>query len=123
MRKNRELMPKDLKASCNPDMFKINTTKDIEDCTDLIYGQERGIKALNFGIEIDLNGYNLYLEGSSGVGKTMYTHRLLKEKAKSKPVPNDWVYVYNFEKILSNFQKSLNSNVDLNNLKHPIPLE
>ena len=43
MRKNRELMPKDLKASCNPDMFKIGTTKEIEDCSDLVYGQERGI--------------------------------------------------------------------------------
>ena len=76
MRKNRELMPKDLKASCNPDMFKIATTKEIDDYSDLVYGQERGIKALNFGIDIDLNGYNMYLEGSAGVGKTMYTHRV-----------------------------------------------
>ena len=97
MRKNRELMPKDLKASCNPDMFKITTTKEIDDYSDLVYGQERGIKALNFGIDIDLNGYNMYLEGSAGVGKTMYTHRLLSEKAKEKPIPSDWVYVYNFE--------------------------
>ena len=97
MRKNRELMPKDLKASCNPDMFKIATTKEIDDYSDLVYGQERGIKALNFGIDIDLNGYNMYLEGSAGVGKTMYTHRLLSEKAKEKPIPNDWVYVYNFD--------------------------
>ena len=98
-------MPKDLKASCNPDMFKIGTTKEIEDCSDLVYGQERGIKALNFGIEIDLNGYNMYLEGNSGVGKTMYTHRVLEEKAKSRPVPNDWVYVYIYKNVFEYSKK------------------
>lgn len=64
-----ELLPKDLKDICNPNMFSFETTKEIEDTTDLIYGQDRGLKALQFGIDIDVKGYNLYLEGPSGVRK------------------------------------------------------
>lgn len=71
MRRNREneLLPKDLKDICNPNMFAFESTKEIEDTTDLIYGQDRGLKALQFGIDIDVKGYNLYLEGPSGVRK------------------------------------------------------
>ena len=97
MRKNNELSVKDLKDVCNPNVFKFDTTDEIVDTTDLIYGQERGIRALDFGIGIDIKGYNLYLEGPSGVGKTMYTKKYLTTKASKEKVPNDWCYIYNFE--------------------------
>lgn len=67
MKKN-ELSYKDLKDFCNPNVFKFETTKEL-DSTDLIYGQDRGIKALEFGLSVDSKGYNLYLEGPSGVRK------------------------------------------------------
>ena len=97
MRKKNELMPKDLKNICDPNQFKFETTKELVDTTDLVYGQERGIDALKFGLEMDIKGYNLYLEGPAGVGKTMYTIRYLAEKAKKEKTPNDWCYIYNFE--------------------------
>ena len=73
MKKRNELMPKDLKDVCSTSLFKFETTKELVDTTDLVYGQERGIKALEFGINVEGKGYNLYVEGPSGVGKTMYT--------------------------------------------------
>ena len=97
MRKRNELTAKDLKDVCNPNLFKFETTKELVDTSDLIYGQERGMKALEFGTDIDIKGYNLYLEGPSGVGKTMYTKKFLEKKAEKEKVPNDWVYIYNFE--------------------------
>lgn len=97
MRSKNELMPKDLKDICNTSIFKFETTKDIEDVTDLIYGQERALNALEFGIDIDVKGYNLYIEGSAGIGKTMYTKRFLEDRASKNKVPNDWCYIYNFE--------------------------
>ena len=97
MRSKNELMPKDLKDICNTSIFKFETTKEIEDVTDLIYGQERALNALEFGIDIDVKGYNLYIEGSAGIGKTMYTKRFLEDKASKNKVPNDWCYIYNFE--------------------------
>ena len=60
-------------------------------------GQDRGIKALEFGLNVDINGYNLYVEGPSGVGKTMYTKHFLDSISKKKKVPQDWCYVYNFD--------------------------
>ena len=97
MRKRNELSVKSLRDRCDPDMFEFETTKDLIDTTDLVYGQEKGIKALEFGLNINVKGYNLYLEGPSGVGKTMYTKRYLENKAKKEKVPNDWCYIYNFE--------------------------
>lgn len=97
MRRSNELLPRDLKDICNPNLFKFETTKELVDTNDLIYGQERGIRALDFGIGIDIKGYNLYLEGPSGVGKTMYTKKYLTAKAAKEKVPNDWCYIYNFD--------------------------
>ncbi len=95
MKKN-ELSYKELKNVCDPNMFNFETTADITD-NDLVYGQERGIKALEFGLSINSKGYNLYLEGPSGVGKTMYTRRYVQELAAKQKTPDDWCYIYNFD--------------------------
>lgn len=97
MKKINELSYKDLKDVCNPDMFKFDNIKELDDTTNLVYGQDRGIRALEFGVNVDLKGYNLYLEGPAGVGKTMYTRKFLHEKAAKEKVPNDWCYIYNFD--------------------------
>ena len=96
MKEKNELNYKDLKMICNPEMFHFETTKELEPINDGI-GQERGIKALEFGINVDIKGYNLYIEGPSGVGKTMYTKNYLDSIAIKKKVPNDWCYIYNFQ--------------------------
>ena len=95
MKKN-EVSYKDLKNVCDPNIFTFETTADITD-SDLIYGQERGIKALEFGLNIGSKGYNLYLEGPAGVGKTMYTKKYVSEIASKKKTPDDWCYIYNFD--------------------------
>ena len=109
MRRENELKPKDLKAICNPNEFKFETTRELLDTTDLIYGQERGIKALKFGLDMDIKGYNLYLEGPTGVGKTMYTKKYLSIKAAKKKTPNDWCYIYNFDNPNEPIAVSLNA--------------
>lgn len=96
MKKSNELSYKDLKMICNPDLFQFETTDELEPINTGI-GQDRGIKALEFGINVDIKGYNLYLEGPSGVGKTMYTKNYLNKICKKKKTPNDWCYIYNFD--------------------------
>ena len=95
MKKN-ELNYKQLKNICDPNIFNFETTADIND-DDLVYGQERGIKALEFGLNINSKGYNLYLEGPAGVGKTMYTNKYVSELAAKQKTPDDWCYIYNFK--------------------------
>lgn len=95
MKKN-ELSYKDLKNVCNPNVFSFESTADL-DTIGLVYGQDRGIKALEFGLNVSVKGYNLYLEGPAGVGKTMYTKNYLDVIAKKQKKPTDWCYIYNFE--------------------------
>ncbi len=95
MKKKNELSYQELKVTCNPENFTFTDTSELEGITTGI-GQERGIKALEFGINVDIKGYNLYLEGPSGVGKTMYAKNYLDKISKKKKVPNDWCYIYNF---------------------------
>lgn len=95
MKKN-ELSYKDLKRICNPNVFKFEDTSELEGIDSGI-GQDRGIKALEFGVNVDVKGYNIYLEGPSGVGKTMYAKNYLDKISKKKKIPSDWCYIYNFD--------------------------
>ena len=96
MKNKNELNYKDLKMTCNPNTFSFDTTADLDSIQDGI-GQDRGIKALEFGLQVDVKGYNLYIEGPSGVGKTLYTKNYLNKLAIKKKVPSDWCYIYNFQ--------------------------
>ena len=96
MKRKNELGYKDLKLSCDPKIFNFNTTDELEPISTGI-GQERGIKALEFGLNVDINGYNVYVEGPYGVGKTAYVKNYLSVISKKKKVPYDWCYVYNFD--------------------------
>ena len=95
MKNKNELNYKQLKMTYDPENFKFETTENLEPITTGI-GQDRGIKALEFGVNVDIKGYNLYIEGPNGVGKTMYTKNYLRKIAKKKKVPQDWCYIYNF---------------------------
>lgn len=96
MKNKNELTYKDLKMTCDDSIFTFDTTAELEAIHTGI-GQERGIKALEFGLQVDVKGYNLYLEGPSGVGKTMYTKNYLNKISLKQKVPNDWCYIYNFD--------------------------
>ncbi len=95
MKNKNELNYKKLKMRFDPEIFKFETTENLEPITTGI-GQDRAIKALEFGVKVNIKGYNIYLEGPSGVGKTMYTKNYLKEVASKRKVPCDWCYIYNF---------------------------
>ena len=94
--KKCELNYKQLKNYCNPNSFKFEDTSELT-AIDTGIGQDRGIKALEFGLSVDVVGYNLFLEGPDGVGKTKYTKRYLDKISKKKKVPSDWCYIYNFD--------------------------
>ena len=70
MARTKELSYTQLKKECDPAIFKFKTTKELDSFTGVI-GQSRAIKALEFGINIDIKGYNIYMEGPTGIGKTI----------------------------------------------------
>jgi lon-related putative ATP-dependent protease len=61
-----------------------------------IIGQERAVRALKFGIGIKDHGFNIYVAGLPGTGKTTAVKNFVEEIARTEPVPSDWCYVNNF---------------------------
>jgi lon-related putative ATP-dependent protease len=62
-----------------------------------IVGQDRAIRAMQFGLGIKEKGFNIYVSGMPGTGRTTAVRKYLEEMAATKPVPNDWCYVNNFQ--------------------------
>ena len=69
MQNKYELKITDLKATYNKNEIEYNGEVYVKDTTDLIFGQERGISAFMFGLDIEKKGYNIYIEGPTGVRK------------------------------------------------------
>src|SRR5215831_5964807 len=90
------LKPQELYRRCDPQQFSFETTASLEDLTEII-GQARALAALEFGIGIQREGYNLFSLGPSGTGKYKIVRQSLQQKAATEPVPFDWCYVNNFE--------------------------
>ena len=58
-----------LRRLCDPSAFKFQDTSSLIPSRDLI-GQQRAVDATEFGLNIQLDGYNIYMSGESGEGKT-----------------------------------------------------
>ena len=96
MKKKIELQYTQLKNVCAPEDFDFQTTAELKPLEGII-GQERAVKALDFGLSVKLKGYNIYMAGPSGTGKTTYARRSAEALAQTEPIPADWCYVYNFQ--------------------------
>lgn len=92
-----ELSKKDMEVDVRFEDFDFETTKDIEKLNGII-GQVRAVEALDFGIHIQNDGYNIYVSGESGTGRKSYSLSLIEKVAKNKKVHRDYVYVFNFLK-------------------------
>lgn len=90
-----ELNADQLRKTCDPQLFSFKDTSEIESF-DGIIGQDRAIKALEFGLDIPHHGYNLFLCGPAGTGKTTLARNMARKKASTREVPGDWCYIYNF---------------------------
>lgn len=94
--KYEELNYKKLKRVCTLEEFDFNNTDELESEHSII-GQQKAVKAMEFGLSIKMKGYNIYMSGPSGTGKTTYAKEIAKRFAKNEAVPYDWCYVYNFD--------------------------
>lgn len=91
-----KLKPRNLAKKCNPSVFKFESTAEIKPLQGII-GQDRAVRSLAFGLDLEQEGYNIYLSGPFGTGKTTLARFMLEEKAKQRKAPSDWVYVNNFQ--------------------------
>jgi len=92
----RKLPIEKLSWKCDPELFQFQTTEDLPELDGSI-GQERALKSIDFGLGMVETGFNLYLAGETGTGRTSSIMNILKKRAKNEPPPQDWCYVYNFK--------------------------
>ncbi len=92
----KKLESVELCRCCDPEQFEFDTTDDLEDLAQLV-GQPRAIEAVNFGVGIQQDGYNLFALGPAGTGKQAFIRHYIESRASAEQEPPDWCYVNNFE--------------------------
>lgn len=95
MGKARLLDPEALARRCDPSSLGFATTAELEPLAGVV-GQERAVEAVDFGIGIAGDGFNVFACGPSGLGKRTLITALLSAEAAARPAPNGWCYVHNF---------------------------
>ncbi len=80
----------------DPARLPFETTEEVEGVADAV-GQERALEALEFGLGVGHDGYNVFVMGPPGIGKRWLSEHVLAQWAAGRGVPQDWCYVYNFD--------------------------
>lgn len=132
--KHKELKPEDLRWECDPDIFEFKTTDELEPIEGIL-GQQRALNAIKVGMDLRSPGYNIYIAGLSGTGKTTTVKKILEKVSSQCPLLYDYAYVNNFKNedrpILLTFLKGkakifkqdLNSSIEVLKIKIPLSLE
>ncbi|UCF89977.1 MAG: AAA family ATPase [Desulfobacterales bacterium] len=85
-----------LRWRLDPTTLSFETTQDLQPLQEII-GQDRGVQALRFGINIDKPGYNVFVTGLAGSGRKATVQKLLEEMSRKERVPDDLCYVNCFK--------------------------
>lgn len=97
-----KLTPDKLRKIKPVESWKINTTEDITLSKsrepEPLIGQQRAVEAIDFGLAVNGRGYNIFITGIPDSGRTSYALAKLKARAEKLPAPDDWLYLYNFDK-------------------------
>ena len=111
--------------NCDLSYLPFTCTADMTPLEDFI-GQDRAMRAIEFGLGVNKPGFNIFVTGLTGTGKTSIIKAFLKKvtsataTAADAPTPEDWCYVYNFTdpdrpqalKIRRGYGKALKSDME-----------
>lgn len=97
-RADKEVQVEKLRWRMDSATLPFETTEDLQPLNEII-GQERGVEAFRFGMGMEKPGYNIFVTGSSGTGRSSTVRKLLQEmsKEKGRSIPDDLCYVNNFK--------------------------
>jgi lon-related putative ATP-dependent protease len=96
MTENFKLEPCDLRCICDAKIFNFKDTSEVESL-EVVIGQERATKAIDFGLNMKSPGYNIFVTGIEGTGKSTIVRDIINKHAKTLPTPDDWCMVNNFK--------------------------
>jgi len=89
-----EVSVEKLRRVCEPQTLNYSTSEELK-ATKAIIGQERAARSLQFGLGIQALGFNVYVAGLPGTGRTTMVEHFLEQVARDQPAPSDWCYVNN----------------------------
>ncbi len=81
-----------VRRQCDPQSFAFETTAELP-YTDDIFGQPRATRAIDFGVNMSAPGYNLFVVGPEGTGRTTAIQRYLERIRTLVGVPISMVGV------------------------------
>lgn len=90
-----QLEVSELRNPCDLSRLPFRTTAELEPLWELP-GQKRAVGAIQFGLGIHREGYNLYALGPAGIGKRSLVRQFTSQQAAQEAVASDWIYVHNF---------------------------
>jgi lon-related putative ATP-dependent protease len=96
MTKQFLVLPKDLTRQCETSLFSIKTTEELAPL-DKVIGQKRAVGAIDFGLNMNTPGYNIFVTGYEGTGKSTIVKEILSQHARQFDTPSDLCLVYNFD--------------------------
>ena len=76
--------------------LNFKTTNDISEYNGIV-GQKNALDTVKKAMQIPYKGFNLFVCGQVGMGKTPYVLSIINELAKQKKAPDDICYIHNFE--------------------------
>ena len=91
-----ELNPAQLRFSCDSVVGDVCGTEETEPCDEII-GQERAVDAIRLGLQVERPGYNVFVVGYSGTGRSTAIRKMIEQLGlESGDSPPDLCYVNNF---------------------------
>jgi predicted ATP-dependent protease len=84
-----------LRRECPASAFKFKTTASLKPLDGTV-GQGRAVRAMEFALDIEAEGFNLFVNGPTGTGRESELLTQIDRIAKKRPAPRDWCYVFNF---------------------------
>ncbi len=91
-----ELKVSDLRWTCPKELLNFKSTEELEPLDEIV-GQNRAVEAIRLGAELKAKGYNIFVTGLSGTGRTTTVKKIVEDNAISCPITYDYCYVNNFD--------------------------
>jgi lon-related putative ATP-dependent protease len=92
-----ELKPESLRAVIDPHSLGFETTLDITPLKEKVVGQDRAVRALEFGLGVKDLEFNIFVAGPPRAGKTETIMAYVQDLAAKEPTPPDWIYIHSFK--------------------------
>lgn len=92
----KELPPEKLVWRLDSEKLPFDTTEECDPCEGII-GQDRAIRSIQTGLDVKSLGYNIFITGLVGTGRTTTIQQLLEKLEKEDKTPDDILYVKNFK--------------------------